>query len=179
MLKTLIATLIATAPAPPSYPLKEFHYNPATNPAFSDFIGRYDVYPQPVVETHNKKLSEDLIDDINGDINDMFYKRENNPYIMGGYWQTPRETEDIKTGDCEDYAVMKWHILKAYGVPEKNMTFMIGRHKRLNMQHAILRVTFNNKYYYLDNTTWYMKEPQLDQSQAISYINRFKYTIRY
>lgn len=45
-----------------------------------------------------------------------------NHYIKGkadasnlDYWQTPSETVACKTGDCDDYAVIKYFTLLAYG----------------------------------------------------------------
>lgn len=37
------------------------------------------------------------------------------------YWQSPVETAQLKSGDCEDYAIEKYFILRYLGVPAERM----------------------------------------------------------
>lgn len=37
------------------------------------------------------------------------------------YWQSPAETAELGTGDCEDYAIVKYYRLRKLGVPDSKM----------------------------------------------------------
>jgi Transglutaminase-like domain len=41
--------------------------------------------------------------------------RYDNPYVNGGdYFQTPKETYDRRTGDCEDYSILTMYLAYTY-----------------------------------------------------------------
>ena len=67
------------------------------------------------------------------------------------YWQSPAETIKRNSGDCEDFAIIKWQALLNSGIPENDMYFMIGFKEGGNVAHAILVVYLNGKPNYLDN----------------------------
>jgi predicted transglutaminase-like cysteine proteinase len=54
-----------------------------------------------------------------------------------------------KAGDCEDYAVSKYLIAKAFGF--KNMRVVVVQDMQMKVPHAILVVYLKNKIYVLDN----------------------------
>ena len=56
---------------------------------------------------------------INDSINDQItYKGERRPR---DHWQKPEETMELGTGDCEDFAILKMHLLLEAGFSEKNV----------------------------------------------------------
>lgn len=156
-------------------------YSPDINPAFSEFLTRYDTIPQPPLPSYiqattpGKPHISDLLR-VNKEANKMNYAEEGK-YVPGGYWQTPEESIQLQTGDCEDFAVLKWHWLKALGVPEEDMHFAIGMHKAQRMYHAVLRVKLDGKEYFLDNTTLSIVNPTLKDDGITTFINRNEYVI--
>jgi len=42
------------------------------------------------------------------------------------YWQTPEETLSLRTGDCEDFAILLCTLLRAYGIDEEHIYVAIG-----------------------------------------------------
>lgn len=59
----------------------------------------------------------DLLDSVNLFTNkEIEYTKE-----PKDYWQFPHETQEKKTGDCEDYAILKAWRLSKYGVPCSDM----------------------------------------------------------
>lgn len=64
------------------------------------------------------------------------------------HWQSPTETLEKRTGDCEDYAILKEAILKALGY--KTM-ILIGR-TRDGSGHAVLGVVVDGEWWFLDNS---------------------------
>lgn len=71
-------------------------------------------------------------------------------YGVPDYWATPEES--LKNGgDCEDYTILKYFILKQHGINPSDM-FLVGVYdSRIDGYHAILMVTLNGKTYILDN----------------------------
>lgn len=70
------------------------------------------------------------------------------------YWQTPKETIQLKKGDCEDYAILKMYYLSKLGFTKEQLrlvycNLMTGRIKEA---HIVLEVDIKGKPYYLDNT---------------------------
>jgi predicted transglutaminase-like cysteine proteinase len=67
------------------------------------------------------------------------------------YWATPYQFLK-KSGDCEDYSIAKYMLLKAAGMPVENMRIVAVRLKSLGgIGHAILVVYQGDKALVLDN----------------------------
>ena len=119
--------------------------------------GSTDFHPCTIAEwdkmitnTRNKPLSEQL-----KTVNDWSNKH---PYIvdqlnwgMEDFWETPHEFISV-SGDCEDYAIVKYYSLRALGVPEEAMRIIIVQDLNLGgIIHAILGVYDDSKLVILDN----------------------------
>lgn len=71
-------------------------------------------------------------------------------YGVPDYWATPEEA--LKNGgDCEDYAITKYFILKQHGINPADMVLVGILETKSNQYHAILYVTLGDKVYVLDN----------------------------
>lgn len=113
-----------------------------------DFYKRYDKQAQPLVQI-SPLTGVDMLHAINKQINERVkYKSEPKGF---DYWQTPIETVTLQTGDCEDFALMKWYALLQHGIPERDMTILQGFSG--GEMHAILQVYYNKQFYYLDNNS--------------------------
>lgn len=138
----------------------------------TDFYNRFDKEHQPYV-FKSKKQGVELLREINTDINTTIrYKPEP---IGQDHWQTPEETNKIRSGDCEDFAWYKWYYLLQNGVDEHDMYLMQGMETTAKQYHAVLMVYMEGKLYYLDNETDDIT------AQTISFVgmytlNRFGYT---
>jgi predicted transglutaminase-like cysteine proteinase len=69
------------------------------------------------------------------------------------YWATATETLNLHRGDCEDVAILKYQMLQALGVDEKDMYLTLARDLARNADHAILIVRQDGRWYMLDNAT--------------------------
>ncbi len=47
------------------------------------------------------------------------------------FFQTYFESHVLKTGDCDDYAIMKYDLLRLLGVPEEKMMLVLGFHREV------------------------------------------------
>jgi predicted transglutaminase-like cysteine proteinase len=95
--------------------------------------------PMAQIKTANKLMNQHkYIEDINN-----WSKTE--------YWATSYEFMK-KNGDCEDFSIAKYMLLKAVGIPVENMRIFQVRLRSLGgIGHAILVVYQGNKAYVLDN----------------------------
>lgn len=64
------------------------------------------------------------------------------------YWQTPEETERLKTGDCEDFAIYLNHLWKKEGLQGK-LVLGIPR-RRSDKRHAWNEINWKNETYLAD-----------------------------
>lgn len=54
------------------------------------------------------------------------------------YWATPAETVGSNGGDCEDYSIAKYFLLKEFGVPVERLRITYVKAIRLNQAHMVL-----------------------------------------
>lgn len=89
---------------------------------------------------------------VNGFFNQWPYQSDPKNWHKNDYWSTPREfIED--SGDCEDFAIVKYFALRALGVPAASMAVVIVDDMTNKITHAILVVSDGNNFYTLDNST--------------------------
>ncbi len=76
----------------------------------------------PIVDVAPVTLTYSQVYFINKTINySIEYKAD-----PAGIYQTPEESKALKSGDCEDYAILKWDALRKAGVHETDMEFVSG-----------------------------------------------------
>lgn len=80
-----------------------------------------------------------------------FPYREDMPnYGKPDYWAAPAEFLR-KSGDCEDYAIVKYYTLKELGFDPQKMRIVVLRDTVRNLAHAVLAVYMDGDAYILDN----------------------------
>ena len=81
----------------------------------------------------------------------IVYKRDAENYGVVDYWATPQEILDRRSGDCEDYAILKMALLRELGVAESDMAIVVLRDETKNLFHAVLALRTNTGHLILDN----------------------------
>jgi len=66
-------------------------------------------------------------------------------------WTAPLATLAAGRGDCEDYAIAKYAILRASGVPEADLRLLLVRDRAVRQDHAVLAVRDGDRWLVLDN----------------------------
>ncbi|MFT4300950.1 MAG: transglutaminase-like cysteine peptidase [Desulfovibrio sp.] len=92
----------------------------------------------------------DLLRYVNSFWNTWPYKEDIVNWGVEDYWAIPAEFLK-KSGDCEDYAIVKYFTLKELGIPSENMRIVVVRDTVRNLAHAVLAVYLNGDAYILDN----------------------------
>ena len=71
-------------------------------------------------------------------------------YGVADYWATPKEALS-RSGDCEDYAILKYLSLRELGFEDKDLRMVVVRITRRGIGHAVLAVNHDGGRYILDN----------------------------
>jgi predicted transglutaminase-like cysteine proteinase len=69
------------------------------------------------------------------------------------HWSDPFETLHSHSGDCEDYAIVKYAALLAAGVSKDAVKIVVLRNRLPNENHAVVAVRVENQWLMLDNRT--------------------------
>ena len=103
-----------------------------------------------VVEKVKGKEKYAQMDEVNDWANNYPYINDIDLWGKSDYWEIPREFIN-RSGDCEDYAIVKYYTLKSLGWPERSLRLSIVQDTVRDVAHAVLLVELNGKNYILDN----------------------------
>lgn len=81
------------------------------------------------------------------------YVDDDRNYRQRDFWATADETMARGSGDCEDFAILKMHMLRAAGIDDDRMKLVLLRDLAINADHAFLLVRSNAGWVVLDNMT--------------------------
>lgn len=123
---------------------------------------------------------------LNAYLNRWTYRLDSENYGVEDYWASPLEFL-LRSGDCEDYAIIKYVSLKALGFAVKDLRIVVVRDLVRNLPHAVLAVymegdilimdslfeavlshrdvTFYRPYYSINETTRWAHVPPLGRSR--------------
>jgi predicted transglutaminase-like cysteine proteinase len=106
---------------------------------------------QTIIERlHGKDLMTQLRE-TNFRINEKRYVADVVNWAMPDYWATPFEFLRKNGGDCEDYAIAKYMVLRDVGIAADDMRIVVLKDLNLGVDHAVLAVYINGTPYILDN----------------------------
>lgn len=74
-------------------------------------------------------------------------------YGDADYWASPLQTLSSGSGDCEDYAILKYVALRAVGVEADNLRLVIVLDDKRRAEHAVVAVRYEQQWLILDNLT--------------------------
>ncbi|MGE3147664.1 MAG: transglutaminase-like cysteine peptidase [Pseudorhodoplanes sp.] len=83
-------------------------------------------------------------------------------------WTSPLKTLSTGLGDCEDYAILKFAILRAAGIAEDDLRLVIVHELHAPADHAILSVRLNGRWLILDNRRLTMMDDTVSAARAIA-----------
>lgn len=92
----------------------------------------------------------DRLRKVNSFFNQWPYRLDRETYGLEDFWAAPVEFLR-NSGDCEDYAIVKYYALKQLGIPAENMRIVVLMDTIRGLGHAILAVYVNDNAYVLDN----------------------------
>lgn len=88
--------------------------------------------------------------DVNLIFNNFVYIEENNSEDI---WKTPTQFVYDGGGDCEDFAIIKYHALKEIGIPASHMYILAFKSDIYKNGHAVLVIFKDSEFLVLDSLT--------------------------
>ena len=102
------------------------------------------------------------------------YRTDPEVYGKPDYWAAPYQFLS-KSGDCEDYCIIKYFTLKELGVPIDDMRIVVVKETIRNIGHAVLAVYHRDKIYILDN----LSEAVRPAESVRNYVPQFSVNEKY
>lgn len=125
--------------------------------ASNALIGCDSRFARPMQGLRNQPagvVDQDMLDMVNRTINGAItYRSDRAVWGVGDYWATPAEIAAKGAGDCEDYAIAKYWLLRSMGVPDDQLQLVLLQDTRRQLFHAVLVVHTASGAYVLDNVT--------------------------
>jgi predicted transglutaminase-like cysteine proteinase len=92
----------------------------------------------------------DQLDRVNAAVNRHPYVGSQRNWGESNYWETPYEFLR-KGGQCQDYAITKYLMLRAAGIPAAQLRVLVLRDTKLGLDHAVAVAYVDGEPYVLDN----------------------------
>ena len=106
---------------------------------------------QAIIKNLRDKSLMAQLRETNVQINRERYVADQVNWTLPDYWATPFEFLQKGGGDCEDYAIAKYMVLRDIGVPVDNMRIVVLKDLDLHVDHAVLAVYIDGRPFILDN----------------------------
>ena len=116
-------------------------------------VNRASAGPQTITRIAHRDRSEQLRQ-VNSAVNHAItFAEDTRTYGQADHWANAQESLRRGRGDCEDYAIAKMQILRAAGVPSRDLHLVIVRDLVRRQDHAVLAVRTANGFAILDSNT--------------------------
>ena len=89
---------------------------------------------------------------VNRFVNQWRYRSDAANHGKSDYWASPLEFL-ARSGDCEDYAIVKYVSLRQLGVPAARLRLVVVQDELRQLAHAVLAVYLDDTAVILDNLT--------------------------
>jgi predicted transglutaminase-like cysteine proteinase len=103
-----------------------------------------------VIHKASDKSPMEKLKIVNAFFNQWPYRLDIEVYGTSDHWATPNEFLK-RSGDCEDYSIVKYFALKQIGFKTEKMRIVVVKDRIRNVAHAVLAVYLNETAYILDN----------------------------
>ncbi|NBV54194.1 MAG: hypothetical protein EBR79_00545 [Proteobacteria bacterium] len=114
-----------------------------------DCPAKRDAWYAELAEWRGMSAEEQMVR-VNRWVNRFDYITDDDNWGMSDYWETPGEFIQ-RSGDCEDYAILKYYTLRALGWPESALRMVVVHDAVRDIPHAVLAVELEGQNYILDN----------------------------
>ena len=101
-------------------------------------------------QTSKIKDKKQVVAEVNTFFNDWEYILDIDNWGISDYWEIPSEFIEF-SGDCEDYAIIKYYTLRTLGFKADELRIVILKDTIRNGAHAVLATYFDDEILILDN----------------------------
>jgi predicted transglutaminase-like cysteine proteinase len=81
------------------------------------------------------------------------YTTDTRKHGVPDHWATPFETLESGKGDCEDYAITKYALLRAMNWPADDLRIVLVYNRQKREDHAVEATHLGHDWLILDNAT--------------------------
>lgn len=107
----------------------------------------------PQVRFKKGKTEVEKLLAVNSAVNGYRYRSDRSAWGQADYWAAPVEFFAKGKGDCEDFAIAKFYVLRALGFAVGDMRLVVVKDVKARDFHAVLAVSVEGVDYVLDNRT--------------------------
>ena len=112
-----------------------------------------------IVEAVKAREGRARIEEANRDVNAVIrYVSDMAQHAEPDRWTAPLATLAAGRGDCEDYAIAKYIVLREAGMALADMKLVLVRDRAARDDHAVLAVRHDNRWLVLDNRRAFLNE---------------------
>lgn len=91
-----------------------------------------------LLQTHSNRDEQARVNAVNSVLNLLTYTNDDKKYGKADYWATPKESLLNDGGDCEDFAISKYFILRNLGIDESKLQMMYTNVPSAGEAHMVL-----------------------------------------
>ena len=103
-----------------------------------DFAGAQKSAPRVKRLLESPRTEVEALQAVNAYFNRIPFVADSVHWSAEDYWATPAETVGSNGGDCEDYSIAKYFLLKEAGVPVERLRITYVKATKLNQAHMVL-----------------------------------------
>lgn len=92
--------------------------DPAGTQRLDDYLAKFEQYSNQSLLEEARDVSQVVQGDLTYTLDDQLYGAQD-------YWAAPVQTVEAGRGDCEDYAILQYYVLRHLGVPEERLFFAL------------------------------------------------------
>jgi predicted transglutaminase-like cysteine proteinase len=105
-----------------------------------------------LIEEARNKAGRERLDTVNRMVNAAIrYTSDFEQHGVADVWSAPLATFASGRGDCEDYAIAKYVLLREAGVAAEDLRLLLVRDTLIRQDHAVLAVREDGRWLILDN----------------------------
>lgn len=104
-----------------------------------------------IVASWNSMTPDKKLRVINGFFNNWPSKSDQENYGQKEYWASPEEMLRKGSGDCEDYAIIKYLALRYLSWPSQDIWLVLVQDRKKKTHHAVLAARYGQQTFILDN----------------------------
>lgn len=105
-----------------------------------------------IFDTVKVRRGRDQLEEANRQVNAAIrYVSDLSQHSEPDRWSAPLTTLASGRGDCEDYAIAKYVILREAGYPASDLRFLLVRDRFAREDHAVLAARLDGRWLILDN----------------------------
>ncbi|MDJ0881060.1 MAG: transglutaminase-like cysteine peptidase [Gammaproteobacteria bacterium] len=97
-----------------------------------------------IQKLQDRPVSEQL-NEVNRFFNQFEYREDSEHWGQKDYWATPEEFIGTQMGDCEDFVIAKYFVLRSLGIADEKLFLTYVKHLKLNVAHMVLSYFENPK----------------------------------